>query len=128
MCTYTTEKPKLQIADKDIVVYKLVNIEYESIPFLHFFTRNVISLYISLYHRKIYKPNTTYRTYLNDFVYSYNHGKYSSSCGFYSFKDKKLANVKCIIPKGSMYYLCFDEDNERRWVYCSDQIKIVSKL
>lgn len=127
MCTRTLTRPDLQGAEEDIVVYKCVHIHYKKRFFGLFKSVHMFSSF----HRKFcYYPGKVYKSYLEDFKYALLDDSYYSGQAFYSWSDQKEANVKCIIPKGSKFYKCFDcdFDGSVRIVYHSDQIKIVSVL
>lgn len=121
MCTVTSVKPIKHIAEEDIITYKGVNIEH--------FRLLGINLWIKGFSSEIrthyYKKNVVYTTRLDPFKVE--HIRYFSGSGFYSWESPSYANVKCIIPKGSEYYLVCDETSFE-WIYTSNQIKIVSVL
>lgn len=124
MCVRTTIMPILNIAKEDIVVYKKVHIQHKT--FLGIRTK--MQKFISDQEGFVYKPNKVYKTTLDYFTKSNIFPQhYVSKRGFYSWSNRYGANVKCIIPKGSKYYLELDR-NTHRPVYISDKIKIVSKI
>lgn len=119
----TLEKPKLQIADEDIVVYKCVEIRYKRILFG--LVRKV-NYYSSLFQLFKYLPNKIYNTELDEFS-SNSLKRYFSRRGFYSYENREHGNVKCIIPKGAKYYRCV-EVFTNEVIYHSDKIKIVKPI
>ena len=130
MCTYTDRLPELQIAKEDIIVYKYVNIIYKPKSIFDFlFKRKRIKYFESKYTSFKYKPHVEYKTILDPFIRSFKDPTvFESGSGFYSFKDvNDCCNVKCIIPKGSEYFLVrnmiygyYDQ-----WIYHSDRIIIL---
>lgn len=120
MCTKAKYKPKLMVAKKDIVTFKMVRPFYKTVLFFFKKIDYITAYYIRNFY---YKLGTTYISELDPFVPVGDY--FESGKGFYSYPYKTiLCNAKCIIPKGSKYYLCTDV-----WtgdvVYHSDQIKIV---
>lgn len=124
MCEHLSRVPAVQIADKDITVYKhvyKVPKKYKWFPFI----KKVI-IYSSI--RKFqYKLGKTYTTVLGKWHKAHlsPYNLYSSTTGFYSYSESVRfdwnANVKCIIPKGSKYYDCGS-------VLISESIKLVKLL
>lgn len=106
MCTTTLDEPKLQIAKKNIVVYKKVDIsKYKKSIFPW---KNYVFSDIKEFK---YILRKTYKTKLEPFFCApyFNWYCWCSGSGFYSFKDRmSYVNVKCIIPKGSRFYLTYD--------------------
>lgn len=98
-----------RIAKKDIVCYKKINLNFDG--------RN--SIIISSYHKGFkYKLGKVYNASFTKSKRTYDAG-IDIFRGFHSYRNKDMGNVKCIIPKGSKYYI---NDSER----VSDSIKIVS--
>lgn len=125
MCTYTKRKPKLMVADKDIVTYKYVSIRRKSYLFGLI---KVIKKYTGIFSHFEYEPNKTYTTTLDPFREGIDEEEWKSGSGFYSYASKNTCrNVKCIIPKGSHYYKCKDT-YDHLMIYHSDKIKLVSPL
>lgn len=120
MCSVINYRPKLHIAEKDIICYKYVN--YKNFLFWHRITSKV--------YKFRYKLNKIYKTKLDPFIRMKDN--YYSNAGFYSYKDQySFCNAICIIPKGSHYYLTESEPISLRGlnlIYISDQIKIIKIL
>lgn len=111
MCWISNELTK-KVANCDIIVYKIVISN----------TSNVMSLFRGFkYHfNKIYKESFTIRS--NDSMYIITKGFHSyrtKSQALYAnqFYCKKI--VKCILPKGTIYYV--NDSNET----VSNQIRII---
>lgn len=126
MCTITDKAPELQIADKDITVYKDVYIVKSNI-IDRIFKKREKYRFVSNTRRFIYEQNKVYTTILDDFLCSKHYSYYESGRGFYSFKYPVSANVKCIIPKGAHYYVAEDIVNDKI-IYHSDKIKIIGLI
>ena len=136
MCTVTYDKPELQIAKEDIVVYKHVkaiwrepNTWWQKL----LYRKKQLICCMSPYRDHIYKIGKVYTTHLSPFGID-KHSRYCSYEGFYSWKYKQpgkdtptMVQVKCIIPKGARYYLAHDWYMDAD-VYTSNKIKIVSLL
>lgn len=121
MCTITDKKPKLRIAEEDIITYKHVILND------CFLKRNYsikIEKIMSSVRSFEYELNRTYESILDPFISCVFSQGYISKRGFYSYKSAWICNAKCIIPKGSKYYLCLDKDSGEM-IYHSDKIKIV---
>lgn len=126
MCTLTLNKPELQKAKENIIVYKIVLLEEHKFWFIK---RRKIYSCIRQFKYIRYK---TYKTYLDCFKRKGNSNLYYSERGFYSYYFKPYIKypeiiAKCIIPKNSYYYLCRDNIS-KEWIYTSDKIKIVKIL
>lgn len=124
MCSVVDYKPELKIATEDIVCYKSVYVKKKSYLF-GLIKRYKIKSTIKGFK---YKLNKLYKTKLCPFRRIV--GLYYSDSGFYSYKNNNNCEVKCVIPKGSKYYLTpgntkigFYEE-----IYISDKIKIVEIL
>lgn len=131
MCTFTYKNPELQIADRDIIVYKNV---------IDLYPRNILDYirngfswikpiaFESFTKHFHYKPNKVYTTQLDNFILDGITGKYHSREGFYSYERKTYdSNVKCIIPKGAYYYRAID-NSTALIIYHSNKIKIVGLI
>lgn len=102
MCWISRELDE-QIATKDITVYKIVTFDTESCNSLY---RNFKYQYNKLYTTSFTIQASDYTFYINE--------------GFHSYKTKTKACeinkyfrefiVKCIIPKGSHYYINSDDE------------------
>lgn len=124
MCTWTDKEPKLEVAKKDIVVFKSVYIDRRS----YFFGLIKRLRYIGEIKHFKYKPNKVYKTTLDPFTLHITRVFWISGRGFYSYSSKRFGNVKCIIPKGSHYYKCRDRKIPSQIIYHSDKIKILSQI
>ena len=124
MCIVSTEKPELQIAERDITVYKCTH-KMKTVRYGLFKLKKKIFIN-SLIYDFVYRQDKVYETKLDEFEphTSIRLNRYMSGRGFYSWKTSKYANVKCIIPKGAKYY-CVYNSVENRIVYISDKIKVV---
>ena len=113
MCTITKEKPILQTAEEDIIVYKRC-----------FKDTNDPTIAKSIIYSQIYNLNKVCKTELEDFSPCLTYF-FASGGGFYSYENPYFCvNCKFIIPKGSKYYLAKDyEYNE--YIFHSEQIKFV---
>ena len=101
-------------ADRDITCYKLVypmNMDHKFRSQFQAFPYELGCTYMEVYFRKV---NLTRHVYE----------------GFHSFRtiEKAVSHscpgmvmIKCVIPKGSWYYVSDENDQ-----YCSDQIRIVA--
>lgn len=120
MCVIVDECPELKTAEEDIVVYKYVIVSYK---------RNKKPSIQSLIRHFPYELNKEYQTTLDHFERTYS--RYYSKRGFYSWKDRDakqiIINVKCIIPKGSKYYLIHDIADDTD-TYISDRIKLIELI
>lgn len=125
MCWVSYKPPVKKIAKKDILVYKFVNIR-------SYLTNRCISFFFNF----TYILDMKYNTYIE--IRKVGKGeryRWAGHEGFHSYYDKKTALleyelykinkftsiVKCIIPKGSEYYI--NEENE----IISNSIIILSK-
>lgn len=125
MCTITRERPKLQVATKDIEVYKIG--KYIKKKWFKLFSKSYFESPIRNFK---YKRGKIYKVKLRPFTRVVLSDKWSSGPGFYSYATKSFIPcctsyivAKFIIPKGSKYYLAEDIDNG--WVYTSNQIKFI---
>lgn len=120
MCVTVLYEPELQVAEEDIVVYKTVRLYNQD--------ENLVLSYVKLYEYILGKVYTTDLVPFREYCY-YSYYTFYSGRGFYSWKDPYGYNcgtlVKCIIPKGSKYYLVTDITT-RKDIYVSNKIKIVS--
>lgn len=129
MCTVTYDNPVLQIAKKDILVYKQVFIIYKPKTWVDkiLFRKKKVDHYKSSVEGFEYLPNKVYKTKLDPFKEEEDNLYYSGR-GFYSYASRSRLyvnnNVKCIIPKGSKYYIALDGLD---YIYHSDQIKIIGE-
>lgn len=126
MCWQSCKKPKLNIADDDIITYKVV---FE-IP-NHF--KSAKSLYYNFHYYMNYQYHSESLKVIEVNNPFYPH--YAISKGFHSYKNFAIAEkalkessissyltvVKCIIPENSSFYE--NEDGE----IVSDSIIIISK-
>lgn len=124
MCLATT-KATAKVAEKDIVCYKIME---------HRGRGRRFGTYRSFFRNFPYCLGTTYQE--NRFVdnvsatYSYFTKQYSVNYGFHSYWDPVHPThsetlVKCIIPKGSKYFIGVGNPGSRQ--YCSDKIKIMAE-
>ena len=106
MCFYT-KYSKIKIAKKDIICYKTV--------------RKSSNGYFSIYQNFDYKCNKKYsgKSKLKLFI-KWLFDIYVSSEGYHSYTTSENTNIKCIIPKWSLYLI-----NEDETEYCSTSIKVL---
>lgn len=113
MCLTTFQKEPY-IAKKDIIIYKVLFKD----------GKRVISPYIQF-------PYVLKKLYQTDFriIYARNNISKLIHEGFHGYRNKKYATdrwlevYKCVIPKGSQYYISFDQEE-----IVSNQIIIKRKL
>ena len=121
MCLATT-RAKAKIAEEDIVCYKLVE---------HRGRGRKFGNYRSFFRNFKYCLGVTYQEamFVDDVsaTYSYFTKQYSVNHGFHSYRasvcpSRSETLVKCVIPKGSKYFIGIG--NVGGGQYCSDKIRI----
>jgi len=95
MCLYIKEKSRVQVAKKDIAVYKHLKL--------------INGHYLTTYMDTIVLIGNTYESKLERFHYTVNIGlhsfAYKRNCISDGNCERAAVIVKCIIPKDSQYYV-----------------------
>ncbi len=113
MCLYSKTTDS-QTADRDITCYKLVypeNMDHKFRSQFQEFPYELGRTYQEIYFRKV---NLTRHVYEGFHSYRTIKEAVSHSC-------LNMVMIKCVIPKGSRYYVSDDGDQ-----YCSDKIRVVA--
>ena len=129
MCLMTIQS-KPEIADKDIICYKMVTkskikgaywAEYQSFEYIirRLYTNDIdISCIGALLQTEHYKYAPVDIHYISNFMFH-------SYLVPYKYSIRADTIVKCVIPKGAYY---FEGKHNGRWGYASSQIKILEEI